>query len=228
MESATFACYKCFMPSPGPLAQAFLCSLLFISFAQQPPQDATAVSRVRRFQLKQKDLCCLLFKVVDPIYPRESRLAHTEGVVKLVMIIAKNGSVADVQSVSGDPLLLDSAITAVRQWRSQDVNVNGQVVEAEVPLTFTFAIQDPPKPAYLHLTSGKVIRVDELREYTDAMEYTVGRRTHHISANSVADINACARVSVILRREGDCIPSGGASFSVRAIPFTIVAVPDRW
>ena len=138
------------MPSPGPLAQVFLCSLLLMSFAQQPPQDTTEVSRVRRFQLKQEHQCRLLVNAVDPIYPRESRLAHTEGVVKLVIVIAKNGSVADVQSVSGDPLLLDSVITAVRQWRSQEVYVNGQVVEAEVPLTFTFTIQDPPKPAYLH------------------------------------------------------------------------------
>jgi len=125
------------------------------------------------------------------------------------MIIAKNGSVADVQSVSGDPLLLDSAITAVRQWRSQPINVNGQVVEAEVPLTFTFAIQDPPKPAYLHLASGKVIRVDELREYTDTMEYTVGRRTHHVSPHSVTKITACLR---------NCIYGGGPSFNIVAMP----------
>lgn len=151
----------------------------------------------------------MLVNAVDPIYPRESRLAHTEGVVKLVIIIAKNGSVADVQSVSGDPLLLDAAITAVRQWRTQEVYVNGQVVEAEVPLTFTFTIQDPPKPAYLHLTSGKIIRADELREYTDTMEYTVGRHTHHVSSHSVTKITACLR---------NCIYGGGPSFNIVAIP----------
>jgi TonB family protein len=209
MESATFACYKCFMPSPGLLAQAFLCSLLLISFAQQPPQDTPAVSRTRRFQLKQEHLCCLLVKGVDPIYPRESRLARTEGVVRLVIVIAKNGSVADVQSVSGDPPLLDAAITAVRQWRTQEVYLNGQVVEAEVPLTFTFTIQDPPNPAYLHLTNGKVIRANELREYTDTMEYTVGRHTHHVSPHSVTKITACLR---------NCIYGGGPSFNIVAIP----------
>ena len=199
------------MPSPGPLAQAFLCSLLLISFAQQPPQDTTEVSRVRRFQLKQEQLFCLLVNAVDHIYPRESRLAHTEVVVKLVIIIAKNGSVADVQSVSGDPLLLDSVITAVRQWHTQAIYVNGQVVEAEVPLSFTFTIQDPPKPAYLHLTNGKVIRADELREYTDTMEYTVGRHTHHVSPHSVTKITACLH---------NCIYGGGPSFNIVAIPLS--------
>jgi TonB family protein len=197
------------MPSPGPLVQVSLCFLFLISFAQQPPQDTTAVSKAHSFRLKQNDVRCNLINSADPIYPRESRLAHTEGVVKLVIIIAKNGSVADVQSVSGDPLLLDSAITAVRQWRSQSVYLNGQVVEAEVPLTFTFTIQDPPKPAYLHLTNGKVFRVDELREYTDTMEYTVGRRTHHVSPHSVKKITDCLR---------NCIYGGGPSFNIVAIP----------
>jgi TonB family protein len=197
------------MPSPGPLAQVSLYFLLLIPFAQQPPQGTTAVSKLQRFRLKENNLHCILIYSVDPIYPSESRLAHTEGVVKLVIIIAKNGSVADVQSVSGDPLLLDAAITAVRQWRTQEVNLNGQVVEAEVPLTFTFTIQDPPKPAYMHLTNGKVIRADELREYTDTMEYTVGRHTHHVSPHSVTKITACLR---------NCIYGGGPSFTIIAIP----------
>src|SRR5207245_10407734 len=73
-------------------------------------------------------------------------------------------------------------------------------------------------PAYLHLTNGKVIRADEVREFADDMEYTAGRRTHHISANSVADINGCIRARVIPQKEGDCIQAGGPSFTVRAIP----------
>jgi hypothetical protein len=93
--------------------------------------------------------------------------------------------------------------------------------ETEVPLTFTFKIEDPPKPGYLHLSDGKVIRADSVREFTDRMEYTVAGRTHHISPDSVTDINACAHVSIITKpkdKEDDCIPRGGPSFDIIAIP----------
>ncbi len=47
------------------------------------------------------------------------------------------------------------------------------------------------------------------REDRAAKFYTVGGRTHHISPDSVTDINACARVSIIIPpKEGDCILCG--------------------
>jgi hypothetical protein len=54
-----------------------------------------------------------------------------------------------------------------------------------------------------------VIRADEVREFTDRMEYTVGRHTHHLSPDSVTAILACGR---------DCVLSGGPSFDIHAIP----------
>jgi TonB family protein len=213
----------------APLARVFLHSLLSILFAQAPPQTTTPNSEPLRMHLKQEELCCFDMHFVKPVYPREARLAHIEGVVKLILVIAENGSVADLQAVSGDPLLLDSAMRAVRQWHVSTVGgVAGRSMETEVALSFTFKIEKPPKPAYLHLSNGEVIRVDRVREFTDGIEYTVGRRTRHISADSVTDINTCARISLhLLPREGDCIPSGGPSFEIRAIPLLPVGKTDH-
>jgi TonB family protein len=207
------------MPSPVPLAQVFLHSLFSILLALIPPQSNTPTSQ-SRIHLTQDQLCCFATHVVDPVYPRQARLAHTEGVVKLVLVIAEDGSIAELQAVSGDPLLLESTMKAVRQWH---FFIGGFVVggprEIEVPLSFTFKIENPPEPAFLHLSNGKVIRADSVREFTDSIEYTVDRRTHNISPDSVTDINACARVSVIISpKGGNCIPSGGPSFFIRAIP----------
>jgi Gram-negative bacterial TonB protein C-terminal len=214
-------CYKCFMPSLGPLAQGLLHVLLSILSAQSSPKATTPVSEVTRIHLKENAVSCFTINSIPPVYLREARLAHTEGVVKLALLIADDGSMVEMRAISGDPLLFDSAIKAVREWRFSITRVVGHAVETEIPLSFTFSPK-PPKPAYLHLTNGRVIRADEVREFTNGIEYAIGRRTHHIPANSVADINACARVSVILPlREGDCIPSGGTSFSVRAIPLLL-------
>ena len=53
---------------------------------------------------------------LNPVYPREARIAGTEGVVKVVVVFDENGSVTDLQAVSGDRVLLDSVLKAVRQW----------------------------------------------------------------------------------------------------------------
>jgi len=209
------------MPSRTPLAyRVLLRSLSLILVAQASSQSTRPNPEIPRIHLNQDQLCCLVTNFVEPIYPKEARLTHREGVVKLLLIIAADGSsIADLQAVSGDPVLLDSTTKAVRQWHFSIGGFVGKPEETEVPLSFTFKIEDPPKPAYLHLTNGKVIRADEVSEFTDRIEYTVGRRTHRIAPGSVTDINACARVVVRpTLKEGDCIPSGGPSFDIRAIP----------
>jgi TonB family protein len=211
-------CYKGLMPSLAPLAQVCFGCLLSILLAQAAPQSATTTSQ-SRIQMTQDQLCCITSNVVSPTYPREARLAGIQGEVRLILVIGEHNTIAELQPVSGDPLLMEASMKAVRQWHFLIGGYVGGLRETEVPLTFTFKIEEPPKPAYLHLKNGKAIRADSVREFTDHMEYTVGGRTHHISPDSVTDINACARVSIITPpREGDCIPSGGPSFLIRAIP----------
>jgi hypothetical protein len=212
--SITFTCYKCFMRS-----LVVLQSFLLILLAHASAQSAKPNSELPRIQLTQDQLCCLVTNFVKPIYPRDARLEHIEGMVKLILVIGVDGSIADLQAVSGDPLLLDSTMKAVGQWRFLIGGFVGKPREMEVSLSFTFKIEDPPKPAYLHLTNGNVIRADEVREFTDRIEYTVGRRTHRIAPGSVTDIDACARVVARLPlKEGECFPDGGPSFDIRAIP----------
>jgi len=212
------SCYKCLMASLVPLAGVLFCVLLSTLLPQSLPQGNPPPSETARARLKENDVSCFTVNSVKPIYPREARLAHSEGVVKLILVIASDGSISDLQPVSGDPLFLDSTMKAVRQWRFSIGGFVDKAKEIEVPLSFTFKIEEPPKPAYLHLTNGQVIRADEIREFTDRIEYTVGRDTHHVSADSVTDINTCARITVIPQRDGDCVPSGGPSFFIRAIP----------
>jgi TonB family protein len=204
------------------LVQVVFHSLLFTLFAQTAPQDTTPTtpaSKVLRIPEKQEHLCCYNMHFVKPVYPKEARLAHIEGVVKLHVVFADDGSIVELQQVSGDRQLVDSAMKAVQQWRVSFSRVSGRPVEREIALTFTFSIEDPPEPAYLHLANGDVIRADMVREFADRIEYTIGRQTHYISPDSVTNINACARVAHLpTMEEGDCVPGGGPTFNIRAIP----------
>jgi len=104
--------------------------------------------------------------------------------------------------------------SVVRQWYFQPYLTNGNRGAAEVPLSFTFSIQDPSKPAYLHLTNGDTIRADEVREFTDGIEYTADQHAHRIPTDSVRSIDRCVPSLV----ESGCVPGGGPSFNIRAIP----------
>jgi len=54
---------------------------------------------------------------VPPVYPPEAKAAHIQGTVKLVVLVDRNGRVDDIRVLSGPPLLVKAALSAVAQWR---------------------------------------------------------------------------------------------------------------
>jgi TonB family protein len=75
---------------------------------------------------------------VDPVYPEAARVRGLEGTVRLRLAVARNGSVEDVQALSGDPVLADAAVVAVRQWRYRPTVLNGKPVPVLTVLTVVF------------------------------------------------------------------------------------------
>jgi protein TonB len=55
-------------------------------------------------------------------------------------VIAKDGSVEDLQYVSGPPLLMKAAMDAVRQWRYQPTQLNGEPVEVDTTISVVFTL----------------------------------------------------------------------------------------
>jgi TonB family protein len=76
-----------------------------------------------------------------PKYPAEAKQARIQGQVKLVAIIAKDGTVRDLTVISGHPLLVPAALEAVRQWVYSPTLLNGvpTEVETEIDVNFTLA-----------------------------------------------------------------------------------------
>lgn len=54
---------------------------------------------------------------VLPAYPKEARKAGIEGPVVLHAVIADDGTLVDLEVVSGDPVLASAAMEAARQWQ---------------------------------------------------------------------------------------------------------------
>lgn len=83
----------------------------------------------------------MLVHRVEPQYPPLARQIHREGQVELHAIVSMDGTIQSLQVVSGDPLFLQSATEAVRQWRYRPTVLNGQPVEIETYITVIYTLQ---------------------------------------------------------------------------------------
>ncbi|MBV8846017.1 MAG: energy transducer TonB [Bryobacterales bacterium] len=81
-----------------------------------------------------------IIRKVVPVYPPLARQARISGTVKLMGIIAKDGTVQKLQVISGHPLLQKAALDAVSQWLYQPTILDGQPVEVIAPIDVLFTI----------------------------------------------------------------------------------------
>jgi protein TonB len=79
----------------------------------------------------------LIFKIA-PEYPTVARTARIQGSVVLHAIIGTDGTVQQLQVISGNPLLASPALNAVKNWRYRPYLVDGHPVEVETTVTVNF------------------------------------------------------------------------------------------
>ena len=94
----------------------------------------------QRVRISQGVTRGLLIHRVEPTYPPLARAARVQGEVVLTAVISTNGDIENLQLVSGHPMLVPSAISAVQQWRYKPYLLNGQPVEVETTITVIFSL----------------------------------------------------------------------------------------
>ena len=82
----------------------------------------------------------LLVNRVEPVFPPLLRQLRRNAKVELRAVIATDGTVQSLQVVSGDPLCVQSALNAVRQWRYKPTLLNGQPVEVDTFITVIYTV----------------------------------------------------------------------------------------
>lgn len=73
-----------------------------------------------------------------PKYPREAREKGIQGDVIVRATIDTKGHISEVEVVSGDPMLADAALKALKHWKYRPYVLNGQPVEVETTIRFQF------------------------------------------------------------------------------------------
>lgn len=102
-----------------------------------PPPPKAAPSRIKVGGNVQS---ASLLRQVQPVYPPIAKTAHVSGTVILHAIIAKDGSIQELQYVSGPALLMKAAMDAVHEWRYKPTMLNGEPVEVDTTVQVVFTL----------------------------------------------------------------------------------------
>ncbi len=81
-----------------------------------------------------------LLRRVEPVYPDDARQQGIQGSVVLEVHIGVDGTVQDVQVVSGPEQLMAASTDAVKQWRFKPHMVKGHAVEMQTTVTLNFRL----------------------------------------------------------------------------------------
>ncbi len=80
---------------------------------------------------------------VEPRYPPLMQQIRRSGRVELRAIIARDGTVRELEVVGGDAGFVQDALEAVAQWRYQPTLLNDEPVEVETHITVIFVMRVP-------------------------------------------------------------------------------------
>ena len=97
----------------------------------QAPKQIVVGGKVQEASLERK---------VIPQYPSLAKSARISGEVVFKAVIDKDGNIKGLQLLSGHPLLVEAARSAVSQWHYRPTELNGEKVEVITTITVNFVL----------------------------------------------------------------------------------------
>lgn len=110
-----------------------------VSFIPIMPPPVVDVRPPQRLKTSSIDPAYIVVRI-DPAYPPAARAAGIQGKVVLRALVGRDGSIDELEVISGHPMLTRSALEAVRHWRYKPTIVSGSPVEVETTITVKFVL----------------------------------------------------------------------------------------
>ncbi len=82
----------------------------------------------------------LLIKKIAPVYPATALKLRKQGSVELLATVSKTGTITKVRVLSGESILAQAAVDAVRQWKYRPFLLNAEPVEIQTRVTINFKL----------------------------------------------------------------------------------------
>jgi TonB family protein len=81
-----------------------------------------------------------IIKEVQVRIPQDAIAKHISGIAIVEVLLDVNGNIKEAKSVQGDPILSAALMDAVKQWRFAPTTLDGDPVEVDLQIPFTFEI----------------------------------------------------------------------------------------
>lgn len=106
---------------PRIVLRVFVILALVVGMGLSTAAPFTASAEVAERKIKTK---------VAPVYPELAKRMSISGTVKVEVVVLPNGAVKSAKVIGGNPVLVDSAVDAVKKWRYETAaEATTQVVE---------------------------------------------------------------------------------------------------
>lgn len=108
--------------------------------ATPPPLAARPAKPTDRIRVSEGVAAGQLIVPIQPLYPAIAREARMQGTVVVDAVIGRDGRIASLHVLSGPPLLVNAAVTAIQRARYRPWTLNGEPVEVETTLRIVFTL----------------------------------------------------------------------------------------
>jgi len=114
---------------------------------QAAPSTAPAASdsRPARIRIGGRVEEAKLIHMVQPVYPEDAKKAKISGTVQVKAVISKDGSLHDIECVSGPDELRQAAMDAVKQWRYEPTKLAGEPIDVDTTIDLVFSLHEQPE-----------------------------------------------------------------------------------
>jgi protein TonB len=105
-----------------------------------PPPEVKQTAVTKQIRVGGNVQAANLIKKITPVYPALAKSARIQGTVRFTAIIGKDGTIQNLQLVSGHPMLVQSATEAVKQWVYRPTLLNDEPVEVITQIDVNFTL----------------------------------------------------------------------------------------
>lgn len=77
---------------------------------------------------------------VEPEYPAIAKQLHLAGSVQVEATIGENGAVEEVKPLTGNAVLMNAAVSALKRWKFTPFTADGKPVRAIADMSFKFSM----------------------------------------------------------------------------------------
>jgi len=107
-------------------------------FGSGTPKPVVKVETPKKIAISSGVAQGNLISQTRPTYPPIAKAARVSGTVVLQATISKSGTITNLRVISGNAMLQQAALDAVRQWRYKPYLLNGDPVEVDTTVNVVF------------------------------------------------------------------------------------------